>query len=176
MNFDYYIDEGVDRLFRYAHATGQQDRWNETSGTWTNVAPALVDNIYSGKVGLDEVAADRAALDYPRAFGDSPLPTEEAMNPLQTPIAEKTPSEELSHLNEAKPNPPKESGGRVFLTADMMDTIQVQIICKTSVEDFISNNSIPEAAQAEVRTFYTDLQKEMSETKLEPGQYWALPS
>ena len=168
MNFDYYIDEGVDRLFRYVPATGQQDRWDDIPGTWANVAPALVDNIYSGKVGLDEVTADRAEQDYPRAFEDRPIAVERTLNTLHVLIAARAPSEELIPSDEAETDPLKEFGERVFLTEDTMNRVLVAIALKISVEEVISVNQIPVREQAAVRNFYADLQKEISRTKLPP--------
>lgn len=175
MSFGYYIDEGIDRLFRFDDRTGQQDRWNDAPGTWANVAPWLADEIYSGKVGLDEVTAEFAERDYPRAFEDSPIPTEVGTNRYRAPAA-KSPLEELPSNDAAEPHPPHEFGTQVFLTEDTMNRIQVAIAQNTSVDEVIAVNEITGPEQIAVKKFYADLQKEISETKLQPGQYWAVPS
>ena len=70
MNFDYYVKVNADRLFRWAPATNRQERWDDTTSTWINVAPKLADDIFSGRVDLEEITADRARREYPRAFED----------------------------------------------------------------------------------------------------------
>ena len=95
MNFDYYVKTAVDRLFRYAPTTGRQDRWDDARGTWTNVAPTLADDIYSGRSEMDEVTADRAKRDYPKAFGEFPMLIVDMMNKIQVAIAQKTSLEEF---------------------------------------------------------------------------------
>ena len=59
-----------------------------------------------------------------------------------------------------------------MLTVDMMNKIQVAIAQKTPVEEFLADYEVPKEEQAAAKKFYADLQKEMSETVLEPGQFW----
>ena len=99
------------------------------------MAPHLADDIFSGRVDLDEITADKATQDYPKAFGE-----------------------------------------HRFLTVDMMNRIQVAIARKTTVEEFIADYEVPKPEQAAVEKFYGDLNKEMSEFKLAPGQFWDVSS
>ena len=95
MNFDYYVNVNVDRLFRWAPATNRQERWDDTTRTWINVAPNLADDIFSGRVDLDEITADKAEQDYPKAFGEHRFLTVDMMNRIQVAIAQKTTVEEF---------------------------------------------------------------------------------
>ncbi|MDH6235361.1 hypothetical protein [Cryobacterium sp. CG_9.6] len=135
MTFDYYVKQGIGRLFRWAPATNRQERWDDTSSTWISVAPYLADDIFSGRVDLDQITPEKAEQDYPTAFGE-----------------------------------------RLFLTVDMMNRIQVAIAQKTTVEEFIADYPVPLPERAAVEKFYADLQKEMSESKLAPGQFWDVSS
>ncbi|WP_104169808.1 hypothetical protein [Cryobacterium sp. M23] len=95
MNFDYYVKEDIGRLFRWVPATNRQERWDDTTSTWINVAPNLADDIFSGRVDLDEITADKAKKDYPKAFGERRFLTVDMMNRIQVAIAQKTTVEEF---------------------------------------------------------------------------------
>ncbi|WP_130176719.1 hypothetical protein [Cryobacterium sp. SO1] len=95
MDFDYYVKEDIGRLFRWAPATNRQERWDDSTSTWINVAPHLADDIFSGRVDLDEITAHKAKQDYPRAFGEHLFLTVDMMNRIQVAIAQKTTVEEF---------------------------------------------------------------------------------
>lgn len=172
MKFDYYVNDGIDRLFRYASETGQQDRWDNTPGVWSNVAPSLVDKIYSGKVGLDEVTAEEARRGYPKAFGDHPF---SGAATIQDKIAQEVLSDKSAHNNRSKPDKSRAYAERVILTSDMMDRVQVYISRKLPVENYIHDYQTAEADRPAVRKFYADLETEMAQRVLEPGQVWDVP-
>lgn len=68
MKYHYYVKEAIDRLFRHAPATGRQERWDANTEEWVNVAPNLADDIYSGRVELEEITEFQVVEKYPKAM------------------------------------------------------------------------------------------------------------
>lgn len=134
MKFEYYVKPAIDRLFRFEPETGLQERWDAGECMWVNVAPHLADDIYSGRVELDEVRAATAKSRYPTAFG-APAPATESAD-----------------LEVAS-----------FIPEETMIRLEVYDAQKLSLEQFASDNSIVEPELTSVRRYWSALQQEISQ-------------
>ena len=115
INFDYYVNEAIGRLYRYAPATGRQERWDENSGAWVTAAPSLADDIYAGRVELEEVTTEQAKIDSPKAFEERLPITVDTMNKIQVCIAQGSSFEDF--ISDYKLIEPELSAARRFHAA-----------------------------------------------------------
>ena len=134
VDFDYYLNASIDRLFRFDSRTGRQERWDAEPGTWVSVAPYLADDIYAGRVELDEVSAVTAKETYPIALGLPPTIAEDEMRVENTRIGE-----------------------------DTMIRIEMYVAQKLTIEEFTLDNEIVEPQLSAVKRYWLALQKEITE-------------
>jgi hypothetical protein len=134
VQFEYFVKAAINRLFRFDPRTGRQERWDNNACIWVNVAPDLADDIYSGRVEVDEISADAAENSYLSAFVVLPTTANEAITDDNTTIGE-----------------------------NMMIRIEMYVALKRSIEEFVSDKEIVEPELSGVKRYWLALEKEISE-------------